>query len=103
MSYFQKAHRPDKKQQKWLSENYKRYSNQQLAEKFKISYAMVSVWLKHCGLKKVQMPDRYHTIKTKRYTKRTPEPESRQIKWLSSEYSNVTREQHIERILSIQL
>ena len=87
-----KAHRPTPQQTEWIKENFKKYQNKDIAEKFKISEAMVSVWFKYVGVSKCRKQG---------YIKQ--QPETRQIKFLSSEYSNITREQHVDRILSMPL
>lgn len=88
----QKANRPTETQAEWLKENFRNFSNEQIADKFKISKAMVSVWFSHIGISK---------CKKKGYFKESAE--NRQIKWLNREYSNVTVYQHVERILSMPL
>lgn len=92
----QKAHRPNEKQTKWLKKNFKKYYNSEIAERFDISESMVSVWLKHVGLTKCNKKEQYETGK-KKWNKK------QENIWLSSEYSNVSRLQHVERILSINI
>lgn len=73
----------------WLKENFKQYKIAEIAEKLAVKEYIVSIWLKSLGLKKIN--------------RGANKPEGRQIKWLSSEYSNVTREQHIDRILAMNV
>lgn len=74
----------------WLKENFKKYKNAELAARFNVPEYAISTWFKALGLKKLNRVSGH-------------KKESRQIKWLSNEYSNQTREQHVNRILNMQL
>lgn len=91
--------KPTTKQEKWIRENYLNVRNIDIATKYKINKEKVAVWLKLLGLSKGKRVYLRKENTKRKKKKHVNEP----IKWLSREYSNVTRDQHIDRILSIKI
>jgi hypothetical protein len=91
---------PDQKQ--WLKDNYKLYTNANLADKLGIPEHRLTLWLRLMGLKK-RRSDRKFIVKPV-YKKRnvTPVPETT-IKRPKPDHTNISREQHVERILNMTL
>jgi hypothetical protein len=90
--------KPTPNQEQWLKENYKKFKNAEIAERFTIPEYLVSVWLKNLGIKKI-----YKGSGKKRVPYRQRQFENSKINRVAGEYSNVTREQHVERILSMTI
>jgi uncharacterized protein YjcR len=90
------APKPNLEQTKWLNENYNRVRNCDIAAKFNISINNVVSWLNFLGLKKERRVYAGRKSNAKEKRKYVNKP----IERLSSEYSNVTREQHVERWLN---
>jgi hypothetical protein len=93
------THTPTKEQSKWIKENYLKVRNIDIANRYGITQKKASDWLSFLGLRKEKRvyAGRKDYGKYKRQFKNQP------IKFLSSEYSNVTRDQHVDRILAIKL
>jgi hypothetical protein len=90
--------KPTPNQEQWLKENYKKFKNVEIAEKFSIPEYLVSTWLKDLGIKKI-----HKGSGKKRISYRQRQFENRKINRIAGIYSNITREQHIDRILSINI
>lgn len=92
-----KTTHPTPEQSEWIKENFMKTRNSEIAKKFVITEKRVAEWLKLLGLKKEKR------VFAGRKCIKTDEIKNKPIRWLSSEYSNVTREQHVERILSMNI
>jgi hypothetical protein len=83
----------------WIKENYKQVKIIEIADRYGVSEYRAKVWLNQLGLKK---PNRVYT-RNKKEKKNQAQIEVRKRKWIPGSYSNVTREQHIDRILSMNV
>jgi hypothetical protein len=90
---------PTPEQSKWLQENYLTNRNKDIADRFIITQKRVAEWLALLGL--VRQKRVY--AGRKNYSKKRKPSVNKQIIELSSEYSNKTVYQHIDRILNSKL
>lgn len=93
---------PTTDQSNWLKENYRLYRNPHLAEKLGIPEHRITLWLRLLGLRKRkgERKNDFYVYQTKKKVKPGPE---KTIKRLKPDHTNISREQHIERILNMEL
>lgn len=87
---------PTPEQAKWIKENFKNYTNKEIADKFGILEYKVSVWFKSLGLNKINRGKKRIKIRQKKFE--TPKQNR-----FPAQYSNISREQHVDRILSMNI
>lgn len=92
---------PTPDQKEWLQANYRLYTNAHLAERLNIPEPGLTLWLKLLGLRKRKGQRKYAAVVVKK-KKVNPGPE-KTIKRLKPDHTNVSREQHVERILNMEL
>jgi hypothetical protein len=92
---------PTPDQKEWLQANYRLYTNAHLAQKLGIPEPRLALWLKLMGLKKRNGLRKYALVGVKK-KKVNPGPD-KTIKRLKPDHTNVSREQHVERILNMPL
>jgi hypothetical protein len=88
---------PTPEQIEWLKSNYKNMTVKQISKDMRISSGRITRWLKMLSLKK------YRVCTGRVVKKKKIEHKNQPIAHLSREYSNVTREEHVARILSIKI
>lgn len=93
---------PTPTQTEWLKDNYRLYSNRHLAEKLSIPENRLTFWLKLLGLRKRKEGQRVAMCVYQKKKKINPGPE-KTIKRLKPDHTNISREQHVERILNMNL
>jgi hypothetical protein len=83
----------------WLKSNYKKFRNIDLVAELDITEYQLSICFKEFGLKKInRVPG--GKKKDKKNQEKFEHPKRN---WLPGQYSNFTREQHVERILSMTI
>lgn len=91
---------PTPTQIEWLKTNYLFFKNSELADKLGVNENRVTHWLLSLGLRKRKEKRTLGAVVKKRIKNPGPEPT---IKRLKADHTNVSREQHIERILKMEL
>jgi uncharacterized protein YjcR len=90
---------PTPSQAEWLKNNFMFFKNAELAEKLGVTENKVTNWLLSLGLRKRKAKRKLGAI-VKKKVNLGPEPT---ITRLKADHQNMSREQHIERILKIEL
>lgn len=92
---------PTPEQTAWLKENFRLYSNEHLAEKLKVPVNRLTGWMKLLGLRKRETVRKIGVINYKK-KRINPGPEKK-IKRPPADHTNLSREQHVERILKMEM
>jgi hypothetical protein len=96
-----KLTRPTPEKAEWLKNNYRLYTNRHLADKLNIPEARLTHWLQLLGLRKrKEVRKLAYSVPKKKIKNKGPEPTVTRLK---ADHTNVSREQHVERILKMEL
>lgn len=95
-----KPTKPTPSQIAWLKENFRLYNNCHLAEKLDIPVTRLTLWLKDLNLRKRDERRRLGVVQPNKKVNLGPE---KTIKRSKADHTNVSREQHVERILKMEI
>lgn len=93
--------RPTPEQSEWLKNNYRLYNNDHLAERLNIPVSRLTHWLRLLDLRKQKVVRKIGEVKA-RPKLVNPGPEKK-MKHPPADHTNISREQHVERILNMEM